>query len=476
MFERLKRYMRHKKRLQIIRMLKETESHRIVRYGESLIVSATKRTAKLVPAYRQILSQHNVDINKINTVDDFKKHIPILDKEKVFGKFDIEQLCTHGNLDGFKWAMTSSGYSGVFSYSISVEGDEKRIAESLDVALNYVFDAENKKPFIINALPMGVKGYSAYPISHTSVRSDMVLSLVKCFGNKFPQTIIVADPHFAKKIVEEGVECGIKWKEINMSFVLGEDWFSNSLREYISKLAGIELANPGRGQVCSTMGVTELDLNIFHDSIHTVRIRDAASKDEKLRKALFGNLKYSPEVMYYYPHRTFIETINCDKDGFGEMTTTILSESIKNPLIRYNTRDLGKIIHFHELKQILDASGYSHLVPEFKLPIIALKGSHGNYIETKDGVITPEEIKEALYQNHGIAGSVTGYFRLIKPKDKAILEIQLKEKATNDQNIQNLIKKTISNFLQTPVEINVYEYAKFPYGMTLDYERKFKCV
>ena len=313
---------------------------------------------------------------------------------------------------------------------------------------------------------MGVSFSSSYPILKTSVRSDMVIAFVKAFHEKFEHIIIISDPHFAKKVLEEGIELGLNWKSIKVSFAIGEDWFSNSLVNYLKSFLNKE------SQIRNTMGMTEFGLNLFNDSKNLSKIRDIAQKNEKLRHDLFGKTTEAcPELMYHHINRTFLEIVNQDENGFGEMVFSNLDKNTKMPLIRYNSQDKGKLFSYDEIRKILIKNGYPELVPELKLPIAAISGRCRKFILFNRKKITPEEIKEAIYRDFSVANSITGYFRLGKT-----LEIQLKEKIKPSKSIEKKLQKCIFQLVNINIPINLYEYQKFPHGMCLDYETKFRCI
>ena len=87
---------------------------------------------------------------------------------------------------------------------------------------------------------MGVKIHTSLPLAETSVRSDMALAIIKKITRYFDQLLVVGDPYFIKRLVEEGIEEKIDWTKLNSSFIFGEDWFSESFRTYIENQTGIK--------------------------------------------------------------------------------------------------------------------------------------------------------------------------------------------------------------------------------------------
>lgn len=375
-----------------------------------------------------------------------------------------------------KLAMASSGFSGIYAFGINTNKNYKTIAKSIDTALDYTFDISNKKTFLINCIPMGVKVHTSLKLAETSVRSDMALAIIKKFSSKFEQTLIVSDPHFLKKLVEEGNELGINWKKLNISLILGEDWFSESFRSYMAYLINLDLKNPCGRLIGATMGIAELDLNLFHESPCSINIRRYAQENDILRKILFGeDCKACPILFHYYPHRIFLEALP-EEAKEKELIFSMLSPYMLIPLIRYNSKDKGKIFPYEKMKQILTDRGYEHLLPQLKLPMVAVGGRKERFLEVGNNRLYPEEIKQGLYEDFEVAFYTTGYFRLSKNKNSPKLEIQLKKGITITEELKRKFEKAVLKYSDIDLPVILYHYQDFPYGMELDYERKFRCI
>ena len=461
------------KKKAVVNFLEKSDPQKIIKIGEGKLIHAFQNVAKRVPAYKRILSRMGVDYTKIKNLEDFKNQVPILVKKDIFPKFEIAELCLEGNLDGVKSAFTSSGHSKVFSYGVYMDDSHIRQEQMLDVLLDY-FLGEGKK-LLINSLAMGVNFSSSYPIFNTSVKSDMVIALIKKFHENYNQIVIFADPYFAKEILEEGIAKGIDWKTLNISLVLGGEWYSNSLSQYLLNLLGTKDQKSKGGFIIGTLGSSELGMNLFSSSPKLEQIRNLAQKDEELRTAIFGSsIKACPELMYYYPMKTFIEVANKNKEGYGDLVFSILNEKVKMPLIRYNSDDVGKLIDSNEIKEILIRHGHLDLIPEFRLPLAAIDGRKSDCVKYRDQKIYAKDINQAIYKNTEIVNKITGYFKI--SKRKLLLEVQLKKGIELDRKIAVAIQKSIFNLIGINIQVKVYQYKDFPYGMKLDYESKFRFV
>ena len=466
--EFIKKSINRWKRKKAIKILTTSSPSAIVQFGEKQLIPAFKRSLRM-PAYKRYLELNDIKFSDIRTIEDFKKNIPVISKNDLFRDFDIAELCIDGNLDAMKLAMSSSGFSGSFSFGINTQYNQKTIAFSIDTALEYVFKTDKKKTFLISCIPMGVKIPTELPIAETSIRSDMALAIIKKFHHHFEQIIIVGDPYFVKKLIEEGIDSGINWKKMNVNLIFGEDWFPESFRSYMASLLGVDFDYPDNGLIGATMGIAELDLNIFHETIETIRLRQYAQEDPRLMKALFGeDLKICPTIFQYYPHRMFLETTESN-----ELVFSMLSKQFLIPLIRYNSNDRGYIIPYENAKEILIKFDLKRLIPELKLPLVGVGGRNNRWLSIGNVNITPEEIKQGLYSDFEAARLTTGYFKLNKIVESGRIELQLKKGIRNSNNLQKQFKKALLKYCEADLEVVLYEYQNFPYAMELDYEKKF---
>lgn len=466
-------------RKELIRQLRETSPAEIVSAGEHLAISAFRRTVQSVPAYRNlIVDQCRIDPDAVTDMKTFCSLLPLLDKHQTFGKCTIHELCVGGTLEGVRSLLTSSGHSGVFSFGVNTEENLQRSSRSIDMGLQYIFNVDELRTLLINALPMGVKVHTkATVLAETSVRDDMVYALVKKFKDEFDQIIIVGEGSFVKKIIEDGRdEHGIDWEAIRVHLITGEEGIAENYRTYIGRLIGLEDFGDRHGKVImSSMGVAELDLNIFHETYDTVSIRRLAHQNAAVRKALFGaNARYCPMFFIYYPHRCFVEEYSTNLDQ-PEIVMSILSEEMKIPLMRYRTGDYGNTYTYDKVVGALKATGH-HFEPDLKLPFVSVYG-RGKFVETSQGFLYPEAVKEAIYAAPSLASSVTGNFRMVAdPAGGATVHFQLKRGTTLPSKAEADFRETLSVYSECQAKPRFSAYEKFPYAMEVDYERKFRYV
>ncbi|MBL8698487.1 MAG: hypothetical protein JNK67_08945 [Alphaproteobacteria bacterium] len=462
-------------RREIIAALARTSPGDLLAAAEHGALAAYDRAIATVPAYRRIVAAHNEGRTPIVAdIEGFRRAAPLLDKHNTFGAFDISSLCLDGTLEGVRSILTSSGHSGVFSFGVNTAENLQRSARSIDTGLQYLFGVDERTTLLINALPMGVKvNTRATVLAETSVRDDMVYALVKKFGPEFDQIVLVAEGSFAKKIVEDGAEIhGIDWTRHRVHIVTGEEGIAENYRAYIERQLGI--SDPDRADsqlVASSMGVAELDLNIFHETRDTIRLRRAAHRDLALREALFGpDTRACPMFFIYYPHRTLVEELAVA--GGTELVISMLSEEMKIPLLRYRSGDFGRI---HDHAAVRDAAlRFGLPAPHWQLPFVWVSG-RGKTLRLADGDLSPEAVKEAIYSDDGVANAVTGNFRLSSGRDgKAELDLQLRRDRDLPPAGADRLGAALDGFSDVLPRIRFHAYAEFPWAMEVDYERKFR--
>lgn len=462
------------KRRKAIDILTSSDPDKIVEYGEKSLIRSFRNAANRVPAYRRLLAAEKVRVDQVCDVPSFKAHVPIVTKEIIFTENDISELCVEGTFQTMRSTMTSSGFSGLFAFGISSEQNRKETIFGLDTTLDYTFQTSRKKTLFINSLPMGVMIPTNLPVANTSARSDMALAIFKKFRKDFDQFLFISDPHFLKKILEDGLDQGIDWKKANVHLITGDDWVPETFRAYLGDILGTDWDNCDRAFIGGTMGICELGLSLFHESVHSVRIQRLAYENRELRYALYGEgVDILPTLFHYYPHKTFIEVAG-EGEGPGDLVISMLGDSLLIPMFRYNVKDNASIIPYKRLVKVLSDFGYAHMAPDLKLPLVAIFGRTGRCITVNSGSVNPEQIKEGMYSDYAVAGSTTGHFKLSRENDAVLVEVQLKKGITPAPPLEESFRRALLKFVTAESRVKLYPYQDYPHQMEIDYERKFK--
>jgi len=443
-------------------------------HGERLTLKAFRKSARRIPAYKKILEENNVDPGTIMDIGDFRRKVPVLTKEDLFNKYELRDLCVDRSLKRMKNISTSSGSSGIFSFGLFTEKDmDEGSAAKTEVMLNHMFKIFKKKTFIINCVPMGVRVPISTPIAEICVNPDMALEIFNKLKNEFDQIIFLADVSFLKKILEDGIERGVDWKKESVHLIGGSDWLPETMREYFCHILDTDWDNPERGIMMMNMGLTELYSSLGQESLSSIRIRKAARGNEALRKDLFGDVEICPELLQYYPTQTYVESIP-NKDGIHELVYSMLLKDSIAPLMRYNTKDRGTVIPYSDLRTILSKHDLIDLLPELKLPLIAMMGRSGKGVVIDDKRISSQEARGVLYRDFDLAAKTTGNFTLGTKGNKLTIDIQLKEKVSPSRDLEKRYAALFSS-LHSPI-VKLVPYYDFHRVMTINYERKFKHV
>ena len=464
----MKKLLDQYRRKQILNILKNTSPKKFESIAEKKLFIAVSRSLKISPAYRDI-TKNKIQGFPIKTLKDFTERIPILTKSEYFEKYSLDQLLGK-HKEKMKYAMSSSGYSGNFGYGFSSEKAFRKSRMGVDATFDYVFDISNRKTFLINCAPLGVHVETSLPLAETSVRSDMVIALLKKISPEYDQTIIGGDPYFLKKLVEEADDAGIDWEKLQVSLITAQDYLPESLRTYLYNRLGINPESPGNRGIFATMGMTELGLNVFHESKFTVAIRRTLLKDDDLRELLCPSVGRSvPCIFHYYPFRTYIESIR--RESSSELIFSVVDPENILPIIRYSTGDSGEVISYTRLANLL-SDRYPGLIPDLKLPIGFLFGRTNNRYMHKGAIIRFEDIKEGLFANQEVASCITGLIKVDMSADSVSVLVHLKKGIRKNDVLAKKLMIAVQEKISTELEVETVCYDEFPAGLELSYEKK----
>jgi phenylacetate-CoA ligase len=431
---------------------------------EKYLLKVFRHYASSVPAYTKLLKEKGVDPASITSVEAFKRLVPVIDKYDTFIKYEgkISNLCTDGDLKGVASILSSSGYSGRFSYGLISKAEEDAGRQMLDLYLDQRWHIEERRTLLINCLPMGVKVSSARTVvGDVSVRPDMAVALVRGFGKDFDQIIMVGENTFMKFTLELGLEKGIDWSDYNIRLIVGEESFPETYRTYMASLLRKDVDRADEIIVGSSMGISELGLSVFQESVDTIRTRRKIDSQPELRKKYFGNVRFTPMLFNYIPMTFYVEEQTKEGDEFPEFIFTPLSLKRKLPLIRYNSHDKGMHVEpGDDIKQFITTN----------LPMVAIFG-RGDYIEVTGQRIYTEGVKEIIYGDIAFAAKVTGNFLLppgVHAQKQVPLRIQLKKGFAISPQIKKEAEEVIAKHYGDLLQTELVEFE----GMPLDFERK----
>jgi phenylacetate-CoA ligase len=439
---------------------------------EALVLSEFRRAAAEVPAYRTLLAEHGVRTGDVHDLASFARRCPVLSKENTFDRFAVDQLCAGGALGHIADVLTSSGHGGRFSFGIISRKEAAAGAAFMDRAFDQAFAVATRTTLAINCLPMGVVFSSQLmTVATTSVREDMAVALIESFGHHYDQIVLVGDPLFMKRFTDYARERGIDWSRYRVNAIIGEEIFGPHFRGYLASSLGLNVNRPAHGYVMSSFGVGELGLHLCYEMPATIGVRRAAAGNPAFARDLLGagDDTVLPMIFTFNPLRTFIEVAGAGADGYGQMTTTMLEPDRMVPLLRYQTGDIVRLLDRDEVCSLARRHGVSIEADDLPPALLALRG------RDKDALPNGSHVgvyKDALYADHRIARRLTGAFRVEFDGDRCTMHVQLARANSPHVSIEEGILRALPPRLR-PSRLVLWPFTQFPFGMTLDYERKF---
>ena len=391
------------------------------------------RAAEQVPAYRTLLAEAGVRAIDVRDVWAFSALCPLLSKVNTFDRFPLADLCAGGELRDVAEVLTSSGHGGRFSFGVISRAEAASSGTFVDAALDPPYQVRSRKTLAINCLPMGVVVSSqCMTVATTSVREDMAVALVKTFGAGYEQIVLIGDPLFMKRLMDHAAEQAVDWRQYRVNAIVGEETFGEHFRRYLETCLG--------GRVLSSFGVAELGLHLCFETADTVAF--ARSRPPEAPGT------WPPMILAFNPERTFIEIVNPDAEGYGRLTISMLDPARQVPMLRYQTGDVARL---------LDGDR------------IALRG------RAREALPNGAQVglyKDALYANPELARRFTGATRLIFSGGRFTMHVQL----ITGQKPAPVVERGVLSEIPAgvrPSRVVLWPYGQFPFGMGLDYERKF---
>ncbi len=442
-------------------LLRRSDAAGLLEKSERLLLKTAAAAIRDVPHYRRMGLPSRFD-----SIAEFRSRFPLQDKSSTFLAAPITDLCRGGQLPDLASMVTSSGHSGKFAYGLIDRRLSKRLPEAIDFGLDLAFGIDRRKTLVVNCLPMGVRVHAhAATVAEVSVREDMAMALIRTFRDAYDQIVIVTDPLFAKRLVDHARETGFDWSALRVNFVIGEETFAETFRDYLGRCCHIDPDNPEGGLIASSMGTGELGLNLFFEMRETIALRRLCRHDRNCRRQLFAHEgKTVPMLFVYDPLRCHVEIVEPDANGIGEIAVSLLGNRHPLPLLRYRTGDIGRLIEPALGRHLVTRHIGPGAVPP--LPMIAVYGRDRDRVNEHHDLL---DFKAALYRDAALADHCSGAFRIDSEGGRTIVHIQL---IRGCQPSAELEKQAAAAFngIAWPC---LHEHDTFPYGQGLDYERKF---
>ena len=436
------------------------------------VLAAFRRAAVESPAYRVLLREHSVNPDAITDLETFLRWCPVLNKQSTFGRFPIDDLAVPGTLDELANVLPSSGHGGHFSFGLETRAQSAAAAAFVDDALDTAFQVKSRRTLAVNCLPMGVGVSSAcMAIATVSVREDVAVAVIERFGPHFDQVLLISDPLFLPRLLAYGATRGTAWRRHDTRLVLGGEVFGESFRDYAGRQLGYSPEDLDTGVIRSSMGAAELGLHLLHETPATIALRRRAARHPQFSADLLGTpapLRPTPMLLAYDHARIFVEVVDPDASGFGLLTITLLDPRVPVPLVRYQPGDIAALV---DAADVQAAAQHDGLAPgSIPWPLVALRGRQGDLLRNGSHLSV---YKEALFAADDVASIVTGAYRAeIDGQGVAALHVQLRPGINAGASAEDTVLRVLAPE-DRPSRVRLWRYETFPFGMLLDYERKF---
>jgi phenylacetate-CoA ligase len=171
--------------------------------------------------------------------------------------------------------------------------------------------------------------------------------------------------------------------------------------------------------------------------------------------------------MVFNPLRTFVEAINPDGRGVGDLVVTVMDEKAPIPLMRYATGDRMQRLSAAQLDMATRAGWRAAGVP-----VVAL---HGRAKDRLPGRLHVDLFKEALYADPEVARQLSGAHRIQVEKGgiRWVVQRRCNDETDGARLAERLYAEIAPRLPLQVLDIQVSGYEQFPFGKTIDYERKF---
>lgn len=398
------------------------EASGLARASEARAIAAFQRAAREVPAYRSLLEASFVASERVVTIEDFHRLVPVVNKQRLFEPHRVPALCANGQMGEASLVFMSSGYSRSFSFGLETRAQTAALTRRLDALFDFHFRVATRRTLLINALPGSVRVPSRYAmVAELGPRPDAVLRALSGLASDFEQIVLLAEPLLVKSIVESARDTKLELDRHRVHVITGGEFVTEGFRSYIGGLLAHDEDRPDHGQVFTSFGVSELGLSLAHDTPELRRIGRAFARDERFCSALFGDVPYAPTLLQYFPDQLYLESPMID--ARPSLVATTLDPSRPLPLVRYASGDWAEVLSQSELARRLERSGQRALSPRSQLPLLALWG-RGGALEVDAGSLHVERVKAALYDDAVICSALSGRFRLVRDGKAAVVCVE----------------------------------------------------
>ena len=263
-----------------------------------------RNAKKNVPAYQAFLKERSFNEPRFKGFVPLIEDIPWMDKDNYIKKFDMDSRCIDGKIPERNIIFDeSSGSSGTATNWVRGKTERKRNAKIIRFGFETLFGKEPH--FIVNAFALGPWAtgvnvtMSCVPFSRLKSlgpEKTKIENTLLQFGTKY-KYVVMGYPPFLKQLVEGDT---VPWQDYDISFIFGGESMSEGMRDF--------LYARGIKKVYSSLGASDLELNIGSENDFTISVRRLMRSNEKLRREVeelrqASETDLQPGTIEYERHR-----------------------------------------------------------------------------------------------------------------------------------------------------------------------------
>ena len=349
------------------------------------------KAKKHVPGYAAFLASKDFDRPSFTGWTPNIHEIPFTDKNNYVKQHDMASRCVGGSIPETGVIFDeSSGSSGKATNWVRGIKERAKNAKMIKFGVENLLGTD--PIFVINAFALGPWA-TGINISMTSVKFAKLKSIgpdkakientIKDFGTDH-HYVIMGYPPFLKMLVDDSE---IDWTAHHVTFIFGGESMTENLRDYI--------LSKGVNRVYSSLGASDLELNLAAENDFTISLRRLLRDNEALRTRLLQHTGALPMIFQYNPTDFLFETTEQ-----GELIVTVCRTDYLAPKIRYNIHDRGHSVQVQEVYNLLDELGIDHNSlekPKTDIPLLFHYGRADMSVSFFGSNISPVDVQEALF-------------------------------------------------------------------------------
>jgi phenylacetate-CoA ligase len=439
--------------------------------GEKKALETFHEAAEKVPAYRDFLIKNGIkDHTKIQTIEDFKKYIPITTKENYILAYPFKDrlIVPYENLFTIS---TTSGTTGEPVYWPRLGMQDKMFSYFYEMILRNMWQIHKIPTLVIVGLSLGnyiagelntfcwkeIALRNKNKITVVTPGSDIegILEILKEFIDKYEQIIIISYPSLLKLLLDEGEKEGINWQRYKIRWLYGGELCPRKLLEKIKeKILGKKI---DYSFAFTAYGAADAAGGIGFANPFTVIVNELLEQYSKLK----NELGLEREDIYSEVSLCQLNTLTYFVEEVDERLTITFNGAV--PLVRYNIKDIGKIIPFTQLITVFEKEKINifEILKEkipyyyvFKQPLLNIVG-RDSAISLDGANVFPSQIAEIIESSPWFNSFKISKKILEDGNSKFVVYLELKdEKKPSQEEVEKLKIEYHDKILNYLLKIN----------------------